>query len=160
MLKLNVGASRKVSDNHYGSRGASINLELELDSGLVGEADRLRDKMRQLFGLARAALAEELSAGNAQPGATGHVAEDVHAQPVADPAAAPPVPSPSPKPTKLATQSQIKALYAIARSQKVDLLAFMRQRMAIARPEDLSLQQASRLIDELKGSTSGQGRAS
>ena len=34
-LKLNVGLSRKVGEANYGSRGASVNLELELESGLV-----------------------------------------------------------------------------------------------------------------------------
>ena len=37
-LKLNVGASRKVGDNNYGSRGASINLEMELDGTLRASA--------------------------------------------------------------------------------------------------------------------------
>jgi hypothetical protein len=30
MIRLNVGASRKVSDNHYGSKGGNVNIELEL----------------------------------------------------------------------------------------------------------------------------------
>ena len=36
-LKLNAGLSRKVADGNYGSRGASVNIELELDSGLVDD---------------------------------------------------------------------------------------------------------------------------
>jgi len=62
-MKLNVGASRKVTDNYYGSRGASVNLELELDSALVAEPARLQEKIRQLFGLVRISLAEELNNG-------------------------------------------------------------------------------------------------
>jgi hypothetical protein len=34
-LKLNVGLARKLGEANYGSRGASINLELEVDSSLV-----------------------------------------------------------------------------------------------------------------------------
>src|SRR5207253_2873718 len=63
-LKLNVGASKKVGEANYGSRGASINLELELDANLVSEPSKLQDKIRQLFGLVRTSLAEELNAGN------------------------------------------------------------------------------------------------
>ena len=33
MLKLNAGISRKVGEPNYGSRGASVNVELELESG-------------------------------------------------------------------------------------------------------------------------------
>ena len=36
-LKLNIGLSRKVGEPNYSSRGASVNVELELESGLVGE---------------------------------------------------------------------------------------------------------------------------
>src|SRR5207245_8366813 len=52
-LRLNVGASRKVTDNNYGSRGASVNLELELelDASLVADSPKLRERIRELFGL-------------------------------------------------------------------------------------------------------------
>ena len=43
-LKLNVGLNRKVGEPNYGSRGASINLELELDSAVIDSPDRLRDR--------------------------------------------------------------------------------------------------------------------
>lgn len=59
-LKLNVGLSRKVGEPNFGSRGASVHLELELDSALVTEPDRLRDRIRSLFQLVRAAVDEEL----------------------------------------------------------------------------------------------------
>ena len=38
MLKLNIGLSRKVGEANFGSRGASVNLELEVESGLVRDA--------------------------------------------------------------------------------------------------------------------------
>ena len=34
MLKLNAGFSRKVGEPNYGSRGASVNVELEGESNL------------------------------------------------------------------------------------------------------------------------------
>src|SRR5262245_34047072 len=66
-LKANVGLSRKVADNNYGSRGASINIELELDSSLIGEPAKFQEKIRQVYGLARTALSEELN-GHANNG--------------------------------------------------------------------------------------------
>lgn len=60
-LKTNVGISRKVSDNSYGSRGASVNLEVELDSGLIQQPERFLDRIRQVFRLAQQAVDEELA---------------------------------------------------------------------------------------------------
>src|SRR5437899_5709876 len=80
-LKLNVGASRKVTDNNYGSRGASVNLELELDASLVAEPAKLQDRIRDLFDLVRASLAEELN-GNSND----HATPSIVGAPEADPA--------------------------------------------------------------------------
>jgi hypothetical protein len=68
-LKTNVGVSRKIADNHYGSRGASVNLDLELDSALINDPDRFHDRIRQVFRLAQQAVDEEL---NRQQGNGGH----------------------------------------------------------------------------------------
>src|SRR5258706_7659366 len=61
MLKLNAGLSRKVGEPDYGSRGASVNLELEVEGNLIGEPDALLDRIRKLFSLARTAVDGELN---------------------------------------------------------------------------------------------------
>ena len=48
MLKLNAGFSRKVGEPNYGSRGASVNVELEVESNLIGDPDALKRRIRQL----------------------------------------------------------------------------------------------------------------
>ena len=76
-LKTNVGVSRKVSDNNYGSCGASVNLEVELDSTLINEPDRFHERIRQVFRLAKQAIDEELTRqqqGNAANG-NGHASQ-------------------------------------------------------------------------------------
>jgi hypothetical protein len=60
-LKLNVGLSRKVGEADYGSCGASVNVEMELDSSLAGESAKLQEHIRQIFGIVRTSLAEELN---------------------------------------------------------------------------------------------------
>jgi hypothetical protein len=77
-LKTNVGVNRKVADNNYGSRGASVNLEVELDSSLIQEPERLQERIRQLFRLAKLSVDDELSGqntgnghDNARPAAAG-----------------------------------------------------------------------------------------
>ena len=64
MIKLNAGFSRKVGEANYSSRGASVNLELELESSMIADPDKMQDKIRALFRLARSAVDEELWNGN------------------------------------------------------------------------------------------------
>ena len=64
MLKLNVGFNRKVGEANYGSRGACVNLEIEVESGLVREPDKLQAKIGYLFELAKASVESQLNGGN------------------------------------------------------------------------------------------------
>ena len=53
MIKLNCGFSRKVGEANYGSRGASVNLELELATDAVRDADGLTAARRRRGGRRR-----------------------------------------------------------------------------------------------------------
>ena len=67
-LTLNVGFNRKVGEANYGSRGASVNLEIEVESGLVREPDKLQAKIDYLFELAKASVDSQLAGiGQAEP---------------------------------------------------------------------------------------------
>lgn len=70
-MKLNVGLSRKVGEANYGSRGASVHLEVEVESALAAEPQQLQERIRLLFRLARQSVDSELNGnGNGQgPGA-------------------------------------------------------------------------------------------
>lgn len=143
-LKLNVGLSRKVGEENYGSRGASVNLELELDAGCADDPEWLKDRVRHLFRLARASVDEELHGhGN---GSNGNRHQS---QPRSGNGSRPGV--------RGATASQIRALRAIAGRNKLDLPAELQRRFGVERPEDLSISQASDLIDALKASANGRG---
>ena len=160
-LKLNVGASRKVTDNNYGSRGASVNLEIELDTTLVTDPPKLQEKIRHLFQVARTSLAEELNGGHH---ANGHVGPAGNGdQPPGDrPAtngngayrgsrdAGP----------RRSTASQCKAIYAIARAAGVSLGDYLHERYQARRPDELTLRQASEAIDDLKAAGVGAGSGS
>lgn len=143
-LKLNIGLSKKFGEANYGSRGASINLELELEAALVNEPAKLRDKITQAFNLVRSSLAEELN-GN------GHNGQE-HTPPAnnANSNGAAGASNQRTTPQRPATQSQVKAIIAIARSQKLDLRPLLQHRFQISRPDDLSIKEASALIDDLK----------
>ena len=64
MIKLNAGFSRKGGEANYSSRGASVNLELELESAVIESSEKMHDKIRSLFALARKAVDEELRNGS------------------------------------------------------------------------------------------------
>ena len=138
MLKLNCGVSRKTSDNKYGSRGASAHFEVEIESSLIREPDQLRDKIRYLYRLAKEAVDEELAkvdAAATPPPTNGRVAVN----------------------GRSATQSQVRAIQAIASRNRVELPELLRQRFQVDQPDKLSISQASELIDELKSSANGNG---
>lgn len=147
-LKLNVGLSRKVGEPNYGSRGASVNLEIELDGALVNEPERLKERIRQLFGLVRVSVTEELHGAGGQQVPTP--VQTTLAEASSHDANGNGNGSPSNGGTRPATAAQIKALYAIARKQGLDLREVIKNHGLVQRPEALTLSQASSLIDDLK----------
>jgi len=158
MLKLNVGFTKKVGEANYGSRGAAVNLELELDSTLVGDAERLRERIKQLFVMAKAAVDEEL-AGAKPIGAcaSGHNGDDqTHGQANGNGHAG----SRRRDGTRPATASQVRALGAIAERQGIELADKLNAMFGIRDPAKLTITEASGLIDELKaaGSNGNGGR--
>ena len=152
MLKLNVGLSRKVGEPNYGSRGASVNLELEIESTLASEPDLLKERIRALFGLARSAVDEELqrqggAAHNGQQGSVptataGATSQRTHERTSRE--------GERPTSRRVATASQVRAIHAIANRHHVDLASELRDRFGVERPEELSLGDASELIDSLE----------
>ena len=130
MLTLNVGFSRKVGEANYGSRGASLQLQLELDSGLIQQPDELQDQIRGLYAIARQSVEEELRGQNGRLGPNGNGLYDSF--------------------SRRATAAQIRAVRAIAARQRLNLPSLLREQYGAASPDDLTLPEASRLIDELK----------
>ena len=154
MLKLNIGFNRKTGEANYGSRGACVNLELELDSGLVGDPDRLKERIRQLFVLAKASVDEELAASGTTPSETSHgngttVANGSTGNGYAN--------SRRRDNTRRATASQVRALASIAERRQLDLAGLLAERFATRDATELSIVEASGLIDELKGAGNGVG---
>ena len=142
---VNVGISKKVGEPDYGSRGASINVGLELDSALISAPDKLQERIRQLFELVRSSVDKELNGngnGNGLGSENGHAKNGTTGNGCAS--------SPNPRP---ATSSQIKAINAIALKHRVDLPLVLQNRFQLTRLEDLSIRQASELIDTLKSSS-------
>jgi hypothetical protein len=147
MIRLNVGASRKVSDNHYGSRGGNVNIELELDSSLALDSTKLRDHIRKLFDIANASLSEELQSNN-EPASV----EDSHhhrdganlngngngngnAVTVA--------------PVRYASEKQLALIQGLIRKSKIPYQPLLGE-CKVGSFNELTVQQASRMIESLK----------
>lgn len=143
-LRLQVGLQQKVGLPDYGSLGASCQVELELDGQLLERNPAaFQQEVERAFAGCRQAVQTELA----------------RQKPVTQPGPATPAAANGRRhngsSARRATQSQVRALLAIAGRQGFDLGADLQRRFGIARPEDLELQQASRLIDELNRPTSG-----
>lgn len=163
-LKLHVGLSKKIGLPNYGSLGASCSVEVELDSHLLARGSgEFHEEVRRTFEACAQAVQEELTRhapsngqtvgsepadsadGNTQ--SNGHSTNgDSHA--FRSRAAGRP-----------ATEAQVRAIFAIANRQQVDVPQLLQERFGVERPEGLSLNDASRFIDELQVMSQGAGGA-
>jgi hypothetical protein len=160
---LNVGVSRKLGLENYSSVGASCNLEVELENGLLEhDLEGFHARVRDAYVAANQAVNDELARLQAQatPPAAAE-GQDRQASPVDGPGhrnGSGPRANGAParsggargRISKPATDSQVRAILAIARAQHADLEGLLRDEYKVDRPEALTLSQASAFIDQLK----------
>ena len=148
-VKLNIGLSRKVGEANFGSRGASVNLEVELDSGIISDQQRFKERVRALYAQARQSINAALDLPSQAPAIEQPVVQrNGHAS--AHNGNGNGSGSQSRQEGGSATQSQVRAIFAIARRNRLDPKNLVLERFGLDRPEDLSIRDASSLIDDLK----------
>jgi len=150
-LKLNVGLIKKVGLPNYSSLGASCQLEIELDSRLLEDhPEGFQERARQAFAACEQSVEEELSrrskdrSAEVEGEADGNGVLANGQGHVLPPGAVRPVNERRP-----ATEAQIRALQSIAVRWQLDLARELQSRLGMERLEELSVREASRLIDEL-----------
>ena len=143
-LTLTVSKSKKIGEPNYGSKGASVSLQIEVDSSLASDPSRLQQHIRELFEQARTAVELELFGRDAAPAQSQNGSQPANG-------------NGSRSNGRRATQSQVRAIHAIANRQKINLVPLLSQRFQVGRPEDLSISEASELIDSLKSEPVGNG---
>lgn len=141
--RLNVGVSRKVGQPHYGSLGACCHVDIEIDQQTVADDPQgLQRRIEKAFAICRQAVEAELNrSGSASGGAeASSQVSGPHRRP-----------SPATESPRAATAAQVKAIHAIAGRLGVNLSSQL-EPFGVRSPSQLTLPQASRLIDQLKAS--------
>ena len=149
-VTLSVGLQKKVGLPDYGSFGASCHVEFEIDRCLIDQdLDGFHHKVAGAFAACRQAVNDQLAqqSGHSSPNGNGHAGNNPsrnghsHANGKSQGTR---------HEVGTATQSQVRAIFAIARRQRVDPANLVRERFNVERLEDLSIREASTLIDDLK----------
>ena len=141
MIRLNVGLSRKIGQANYGSKGGSVNLEVE-----VADLDhnKLRESIAKLFGLAKQSLEDEL----------GSECQEVQDKPIVQVSVKPEGQTLQDVLTsnaRLVTSKQLSFLQNLARVQRRNLEQECEQAFHTS-PERLNSKQASTLIERWRSS--------
>ena len=156
-LTLNIGLSKKIGLPDFGSLGASCHVEIELDGQLIqNDLEAFHRHVRQAYAACRQAVQEELArqeagtahaaANNGHSNANGSAANGSGNGHSSTNGQARRRDNPRP-----ATASQVRAIEAIAKRQRLDLPLFLENRFRVHTAGELTLAEASALIDELKG---------
>jgi hypothetical protein len=138
MLKLNVGLSRKIGEADSSSCGASANLEVELDPNLVNQAERPQEHIRYLLRLAEDAVEQGPNLRDAPDGRLTVADDGQHNSHHRG------------RRGRRATRAQILAIHGLATRHEVDLDGLLRDRYRVCQLYELSVLEASKLVDELK----------
>jgi hypothetical protein len=161
-LKLSIGFQKKIGLPDYGSVGANCQVDFEIDHSLLDKnLDGFHEKAQRAFSACQQAVGDQLarqSPHSAAKNGNGHSNGHKNGE-------SPPGNGSSTNggngnghsrgASRLATQSQARAIRAIASKQRVDLQQLLEARFGVGRPEALCLSDASTLIDDLKNPSDG-----
>ena len=139
-LKLHVGFSKKLGLPDYSSVGATCGVEIELDGSLLqNDLEAFQRHARHAYSACAQAVQDELARRQQANGATATNAT-----------AAVPNGRKQNGHHRRATQAQLRAINTIAQREGVDVVELLQSHFELDTTAELSISQASTLIDELK----------
>lgn len=141
-VTVNVGFNRKVGEPNYGSRGASVHVEVELDRSAMEDGERFQSEIEKIFEQARDAVDRELLRNlSSSSGLQADLDECSEATKNQNGRVRAP---------RLATPNQVRAIQAIAQHRGVGLSELFAAEFDAKSAEELTIVEASLLIDRLK----------
>ena len=146
--KLSVGLQKKLGLPGYSSIGASCHVEFEVETSLMeSNLDGFHQKVHSVYSACQQAINEQLARYQSKSPNFNDPSRpqlNVQINPNAQQVR---------QESSRATRNQIRSIFAIARNQGLDPLQIVRTRFNLDLPEDLTIREASSLIDELKHGT-------
>jgi hypothetical protein len=144
MIKLHAHVSKKVPVRgvDYSSIGFAAGVELEMAD--TSTAEDLRSRISKSYSLLEACIDSEIA--NREQQSVPVVQMHAYKERPAEPAQSNRNPHP-------ATEAQVKAIFAISKSNrmtKAELADWLRAEYGVGKPEDLDIRQASDVIESLK----------
>ena len=133
--KLTVGLQQKVGQPNYGSLGASCTVEVSLAEDDACDAQAVTSHIRAAFRQCRDRITEELSSA---PGSDALMAEQTTSA------------AQTQRQPKSASEAQLRVLRLIAKKQGVDLAGVASERFNNGNLAELTMRQASQMIDLMK----------
>ncbi len=142
--KVTVGLQQKIGQPNFGSAGASCIVEVHLDDHEASDSDAIGQRIRQAFTRCRTSIEEQL-----QRQAASSVAAPESRFPESPSPSNGPIPGRG-RPSRPATEKQVRAIQTIASKRGIVLASELQSRFHVSSPDQLSIGQASTLIDAMK----------
>jgi hypothetical protein len=142
MIRITAGCGRKApGPEEYSSRSFNASMEVEVPDALAGDRDGLKKHMAGMFDTLKQAVDDHIEA--ARNGSNGDHQERR--------------PREEGRPSngngngaRKATRAQVRAIHAITRRIGGQVADLVREKFSMSNPEELTIGQASDLIESLK----------